>query len=89
VALQTDDGSFVSVSASSKDAPATLKSGTPGDGETFQWTENFYGDLNLLSLATHRQLRIDPKSGKVFADSPGPSPDRKDGSCFVWRAGPP
>ena len=89
VALQTDDGSFVSVSASSADAPASLRSGPPDEGETFQWTENFYGDLNLLSLATHRQLRVDSKSGNVFADPPGPSPDRKDGSCLVWRAGPP
>ena len=84
VSLQVGDR-FVSVAPLRDHGRISLKRGQPGDGETFQWTENVYGDLNLLSLATHRQARIDLATGEMFADSPGPKPDRKDGSCFVWK----
>lgn len=73
------------LSAPSLERPAVLKSGEPGEAETFQWTETVYGDLNLLSLATHRHLRVETSSGAVFADSVGPKPDRKDGSCLQWE----
>ncbi|ACB74536.1 family 43 glycosylhydrolase [Opitutus terrae] len=73
---------YVSVNA---DGQLTLKKGEPADSELFQWTENVYGDLNLLSLTTHRHVRFDAARGLVFADSPGPKPDRHDGSCLVWR----
>jgi xylan 1,4-beta-xylosidase len=81
VALRAGTG-FVSVSSS---AEATLRAGEPGDGETFQWSENVYGDVMLLSLSTHRYLRIESGSGSAFADHPGPKPGRKDGSCFTVR----
>src|SRR6185503_9810380 len=84
VSLQVGDR-FVSVAPLRDHGRISLKRGQPGDAETFQWTENVYGDLNLLSLATHRQARIDLATGEMFADSPGPKPDRKDGSCFVWK----
>ncbi|PTX97955.1 glycoside hydrolase 43 family protein [Opitutus sp. ER46] len=78
---------FLSV-AQSGDPQISLRAGPPGDAETFQWTENVYGDLNLLSLVTHRHVRLHPDGGLV-ADSPGPKPDRRDGSCLVWSlAGP-
>ena len=83
VALQAGDR-FFSVDTSSADARVGLKRGEPGENETFQWAENVYGDLNLLSLATHRHLRVDPANGNLVADSPGPKPDRKDGSCLGW-----
>jgi xylan 1,4-beta-xylosidase len=38
----------------------------------------------LLSLSTHRHLRVDPRTGAVAADQPGPLPDRTDGSCLTW-----
>jgi len=82
VALRAGAG-FVSVSSS---AAAALRPGEPGDGETFQWTENVYGDVMLLSLSTHRYLRVESASGSVFADHTGPKPDRKDGSCFTVRS---
>jgi hypothetical protein len=82
VALKTAKG-FLSAGAS---GAATLSKGEPGDAETFQWTETLYGDLNLLSLATHRHLRVDASKNSAFADSPGPKPDRLDGSCFEWSA---
>jgi len=40
----------------------------------------------LLSLSTHRYLRVESASGSVFADHTGPKPDRKDGSCFTVRS---
>jgi beta-xylosidase len=89
VALRSG-GRFVSVAAPTADADSgaavvTLRGGEPGEAETFQWTENVYGDLNLLSVRTHRHLRFDANAGAVFADSPGPKPDRNDGTCLTWR----
>lgn len=62
-----------------------LSAGAPGDAETFQWTETPYGDLVLLSVATHRLLRADPAGATVTADHPGPAADGRDGSCFRWE----
>jgi xylan 1,4-beta-xylosidase len=84
VALQWGE-KFVSVAAPGGEGQVTLRSGRPTDSETFQWTETPYGELILLSLATHRHLRAEPGSGIVTADHPGPQPDRKDGSCFRWE----
>jgi xylan 1,4-beta-xylosidase len=85
VALQSGDG-VVSVAAPGSKGQVTLKRGQPGDAETFQWTENVYGDLMLLSLITHRHLRINPKDRAITADCPGPKPDRRDGSCLIWES---
>ncbi len=52
--------------------------------QTFQWIETPNGDLVLMSLQTNRFLRIDPQSGAVSADSPGPKSDNSDGSRFTW-----
>lgn len=84
VALRAGAG-FLSVDSSDAAGTAALRAGEPDDGETFQWTENVYGDVMLLSLATHRYLRVEPGSGAVSADHPGAKPDRKDGSCFTVR----
>lgn len=81
-ALECDSG-FLSA-ASLDGSKVILKKGEPGDAETFQWTENVYGDLILISLASHRHLRLDKDTGAVTADWPGPKPDRKDGSCLTW-----
>ena len=84
VALRAGD-KYVSVGPAGAGARVGLRAGRPGDSETFQWTENVYGDLNLLSLTSHRHVRVDLAGGGVFADSPGPKPDRRDGSCLVWK----
>ncbi|MCL6544954.1 MAG: glycoside hydrolase 43 family protein [Bryobacteraceae bacterium] len=85
ISLQTGDGRFVSVGGEGKPGEVTLKSVKPGDAETFQWVDLHRGDTLLLSLATHRYI-VAPKSpGPVGANHPGPSPDRKDGSCFSWK----
>jgi beta-xylosidase len=85
VALESSRGFISVVPLGGKDG-VTLKPGEPAGSETFQWTETPYGDLILLSLATHRHLGIEPGSGAVSANNPGPKPDRKDGSCFIWKA---
>jgi len=81
VALQASDGRWLSAGAER----VTLASGEPGDAGTFQWMETPYGDLTLLSLATHRYLRLDPAAGAVTAGHPGPEPGRGDGSCLDWN----
>jgi hypothetical protein len=55
-----------------------------GPSETFQWIETFTGELTLLSLSTHRYLRVDG-TGVLRADSPGPHPNRRDGVRWDWR----
>jgi hypothetical protein len=63
-----------------------MKSGKPGDAETFQWVDLHRGETLLLSLATHRYIVALKDSGAVAADHSGPAPDRRDGSCFTWKA---
>ncbi|HEY3413137.1 MAG TPA: glycoside hydrolase 43 family protein [Armatimonadota bacterium] len=84
VALQAGDA-FVSVVASGTAGQVMLRKGDPADGETFQWVETPYGDLVLLSLASHRYLRIQPNDNAISADSPGPHPGREDGTCLSWK----
>ena len=57
-------------------------------GQVFQWVETLTGEITLLSLKTHRYLRVDPAAAALAADSPGPVPDGKDGTRFTWIAAP-
>lgn len=84
VALQNPAG-FVSVAA---DGAVSFRPGAPGAAETFQWIETFTGELTLLSLATHRYLRLDPASATLSATSPGPTPNPNDGVRFSWSVLP-
>ena len=81
IALQTPDGGFVSVGSK----VTVKKVARPGDAETFQWVDLHRGEILLLSLSTHRYIVAPSGEGAVSADHPGPSPDRKDGSCFTWK----
>jgi beta-xylosidase len=81
VALKADGG-FVSVD---RNRVVSLRSGSPGQSETFQWILTFDGELTLMSLASNQYLRVDP-DGRVLADSPGPRPDGRDGVRLEWRA---
>lgn len=83
VALKAGEA-YLSVDKSDPAAPLALKGGEPGEAETFQWAETFYGDLTLLSLANHRLVRLEKAGEHAYADSPGPRPDRKDGACLDW-----
>jgi hypothetical protein len=67
-----------------QDGGVTLATGQSGTAQTFQWIETPTGELVLMSLATNRFLRIDPQTGDIRADSPGPMPDNSDGTRFIW-----
>ena len=86
IALQTKGGQYVSVAGTGKAGEVGLKSGQPGDAETFQWVDLQRGETLLLSLATHRYIVAPRLPGAVAADHPGPAPDRRDGSCFTWTS---
>jgi xylan 1,4-beta-xylosidase len=85
IALQTKDGKYISVGGEGKFGEVAVKSGKPGDAETFQWVDLQRGETLFLSLKTHRYIVAPKNLGAVAADHPGPSPDRKDGSCFGWK----
>lgn len=84
IALRTR-GRYVSVGGTGKPGDVTLKSGKPGDAETFQWVDLQRGETLLLSLATNRYIVAPRTPGVVAADHPGPAPDRRDGSCLSWK----
>lgn len=88
IALQTAAGQYVSVAGKGNAGEVTVTRGKPGDAETFQWVDLQRGETLLMSLATHRYLVAPPNPGSVSADHPGPAPNRKDGSCFLWRVVP-
>ncbi len=81
VALRTNQG-FVSVDPET--GKVSISKRKPEQNETFQWIENPYGDLVLLSLATHRYLHIET-DGSIHANCIGPKPDREDGTCLMWE----
>lgn len=85
VALRAGDGRLLTVRTIDGKSRLALIEGTVSPATTFQWIENVYGDLMLLSLATDRYLRVDSSTGEITADHPGPAPDRRDGSCFDWK----
>ena len=62
-----------------------MRSGAAGPSESFQWIETFTGELTLMSLTTHRYLRMDFKTGALVADSPGPEPNGPEGVRFDWK----
>ena len=76
---------ILSVAPNGDTIGVSARQGRLGTAETFQWIETLYGDVALLSLATHRYLRIDTATGAVSADHPGPEPGRGDGTQFRWR----
>jgi hypothetical protein len=80
-ALQSAHGFLTAAS----DGTLSLTDGDPGDAQTFQWIETFTGELTLLSLSTHRYVRVDPASGALAADAPGPHPNGGDGVRWDWR----
>lgn len=65
----------------------SLRAGAPGDGQTFQWMETPYGALLLMSLATHRYLRVDA-GGRLGGDGRGAEPDPDDGTALRWQVAP-
>jgi beta-xylosidase len=76
-------GGFLTVAA---DGAVSLAAAASGPSQSFQWSETPTGETVLMSLQTNRYLRIDPVTGEVRADSPGPQSDGLDGDRFVWTA---
>ena len=87
VALRAGTRYVSIVSHSDSTSSVALRAGTPRDSETFQWMENFYGDVLLMSLSTHRYLRVE-SDGRLTSDSGGPEPDPNDGTALRWRPAP-
>jgi len=48
--------------------------------------ETLTGEIVLMSLQTHRYLRVSSTAGSLTADSPGPTPDGQDGTRFTWNS---
>jgi beta-xylosidase len=67
-----------------REGHTNLEVAKPGLEQSFQWMETPTGELVLMSLASNRFLRIDPKTQAIMCDSAGPTPDGKDGTRFVW-----
>lgn len=86
IALQSEvDGSYVTITGAGTMSEVRMESEDGGEGSAFQWIDMQRGDLMLMSVKTHRYLTVHPHAGDLCsADSPGPGPDRKDGSCFSW-----
>ena len=84
VALRAGNRFLTVTPLSDSTSMLSLRAGTPSSGETFQWMETLYGDLMLMSLETHRYLRMEP-DGRVSSDSRGAEPDPNDGTALRWR----
>jgi len=74
------DGEVLTVQEHGRVALAT-ESQSPK--QQFQWMETLTGEIILLSLATHRYVRVDKPAEWLVADSPGPTPDGMDGARFA------
>jgi xylan 1,4-beta-xylosidase len=87
IALQSiADSGFVTVTGFGEMAEVRIEKEEKGKASLFQWQDMLRGDLMLMSLKTHRYLFAYPFAGSLCsADSPGARPDRKGGSCFVWK----
>jgi beta-xylosidase len=83
VALGTSGG-WISVVSDSAGSRVVVRRREPSESETFQWIETVYGDVALMSLGTHRYLRLNSQTGAVTADHPGSEPGRRDGAQFGW-----
>ena len=86
VALKAANDRFVSAAGEAvvlKD----LGGQNPGKEESFQWVNLMRGDTLLMSLTNHRYLATKPNEhGPVTVSAAGPTPARKSGECFKWKA---
>lgn len=86
VALQADDGAFVTVDGFGSNCDIRMRQGMPGLRQKFQWQCLGHDDFALLSLHTNRYLRCYPGDfGLISADHAGPYADRLDGSVFRFE----
>jgi hypothetical protein len=86
VALKAANGRFVSA-AQEAVALKDLAGKNPGEAESFQWINLMRGDTMFVSLVNHHYLATKPNEpGPVTVTATGPSPARKNGACFKWKA---
>jgi len=86
VAVKASNGRFVSVAAEAA-VLKDLAGKQPAEAESFQWVNLMRGDTLLMSLTNHRYLATKPSQpGPVTVTTTGPTPARKGGECFKWRA---
>jgi hypothetical protein len=86
VALKASNGRFVSV-AGEVTVLKDLAGSNPSQAESFQWVNLMRGDTMLMSLTNHRYLETRPNEpGRVKVSATGPTPARKKGECFKWKA---
>jgi beta-xylosidase len=86
VGLRAANGRYVSV-GEGEVVLKDLAGGRCGDAEMFEWVNLMRGDTMLMSLTNHRYLATQPNApGAVTASARGPSPARKSGAEFKWRA---
>lgn len=86
VALKASNGRFVSAQGEAA-VLKDLAGKTPGRAESFQWINLMFGDTMLMSLTNHRYLATKPNEpGSVTVTALGPTPARRGGECFKWKA---
>lgn len=86
VALKAANGRFISADGEAA-VLKDLAGQPPGNAESFQWVNLMRGDTMFLSLVNHRYLASKPNApGQVTVNTTGPTPARKGGECFKWRA---
>ena len=86
VALEASNSSFVSADGEFV-ILKRISNRKLAEAESFQWINLMRGDTALMSLANHRYLSTRPNEpGRVTATATGPSPARKNGVCFKWKA---
>lgn len=61
----------------------TLQSGAADAAAQWQWMETVYGEIMLMSVVTHRFLRV-AEDGTLVADQSGPQPDKQDQMRWDW-----
>jgi xylan 1,4-beta-xylosidase len=86
VALKASNGRFVSAAGEAA-VLKDLAGKNPGPAESFQWVNLMRGDTMLMSLTNHRYLATKPNEpGPVTVAALGPTPARKMGEAFKWKA---
>jgi xylan 1,4-beta-xylosidase len=86
VALKAANGQFVSAAGEAA-VLKDLAGKPPSNAESFQWINLMRGDTMLLSLTNHRYLATKPgEPGAVTVTATGPTPARKRGEAFKWKA---
>jgi len=64
----------------------SLRRGAATQAETFQWIETAAGELTLLSLKSHRYLRVDAATGAVWANGTiHPQTNTTNETSFDWK----